>query len=304
MPGVPPSVRSLPITVSQSAVSSAGRSASLTTRCRQRPERSTRPEAGHVTTAPLSTPARSRRRLSAPCGCCTSTLAQAVSARFWSSPGSTTQPCGAAAMAINRSRVAGAVPVEPAATITPCGGASVHCSASRRSSRTRRALTSITPSAASRCGQSASAASRNRRETCQCSAISASTRSASPASTVTSSICRPSRNPARASAISSAAAAVSSRPDNRSQWLAARRVSSNRRFSGSIAAGRSSARSPGSKGGSPPSRSPSGRIRGGSMARPPATCTKASARARAPRRVGVSTRACDNASGPCGANTS
>jgi len=68
--------------------------------------------------------------------------------------------------------------------------------------------------------------------------------------------------------------------------------------------GRSSARSPGSNGGSPSSRSPSGLICGGRTALPPAAETKASARARAPLRVGVSTVACDSASGPSGLSAS
>ena len=303
-PSLAPSFRSDAITCSQSAVSSAGRRASLTIRRRQRPADSALIEAGQRSTSPLRTFAWSSSRRSAPCGCCTSTLAQALSARFWSRPGSTTQPRGAWATAISSSRVALAVPVEPAATSTPFGGLAVHTAARRRSSRTRRSLTSTTPSCSNRFGQALSAASRKPRETCQCSASSASTRPASRSPTSTSSICRPSRKRPRASASSRAAEAVLRPPGSSGSSSATSRVSSNRRRSGSIAASRSSARSPGSNGGSPSSRSPRGRSCGGRIARPSATPTKASASARAPRRVGVSTTASAKASGPRGAKAS
>jgi hypothetical protein len=303
-PSLIPSSRSWSMALSQSAVASAGRSASLTSRRRQRPWLEKRAEAGQVATALRFTPARISSRRMAPCGCCSSTLIQASSARLSSRPGSTTQPCGASAMTRSRSAVAGAVPVEPAATSTPCGGLWVQASASRRNSRTRRSDTSTTPSSASRRGQARSAASRKSRDSRQCSARSASTSSASRSPASISSICRLSKKPARASPSSRAAEAEISRPRSRWRWSLTRRVSSNRRFSGSMAVGRSRERSPGSNGGSPSSRSPSGRICGGSTARPSAATTKASASARAPRRVGVSTVACDRASGPSGARAS
>ena len=187
----------------------------------------------------------------APCGCCSPTSAQASSERPSSRPGSTTHPCGASAITFRRAAVAGAVPVEPAATSTPCGGWSVQAWARRLRSFTRRSLTSRTPSPASRFGHSLSAISRNRRDTRQWSARSASTRLASFSNGSSSSICRLSRKWPSASAISRAEVAVlRSRPSSRSlSGRSARRVSSKRkRFRGSIAAPRSNAKSPGSKG--------------------------------------------------------
>ncbi len=293
------------MTCSQSFVWSAGRSASLITRPRAYPARSSVLDTGQTETDSRSVTASSSRFFRAPCGCCGSTSAQASGANSASSPGKTTQPCGAWAIATSRPRVAGAVPVEPAAMTACCGGRSHQASASRFRRATRRAPTSTTPRSASRSGQRSSALCRNRRLNCQCSARSASTRSPRRSAASTSSICRLSRKPPRASPNSRAAAAVGSpRFGSVGQSSATSRVSSNRRRRGSIAAGRSRARSPGSKGGSPASRSPRGRICGGRTARPPVARTKASASARAPRRVGVRTRACESASGPCGPSAS
>ena len=301
-PSVWPSARRFSMTVSQSAVRSAGRRASLITRRRQRPRESKLCEAGQGMTSVRVMPARVSRRFIAPCGCCSPTSSQASAARLSSRPGSTTAPWGAWAITRSRSAVAGAVPVEPAAISTPCGGFCVQVSASRRSRATRRPVVSTRPMSASRLGHSFRAVSRKWRLTCQCSARSALTRSASP-SPGTSSICRLSRKPPKASANSSAAEASRSRPSARSFSLTSR-VSSKRRCSGAMAAGRSTARSPGSNGGSPSSRSPSGRICGGSTAAPPPAAMKASASERAPRRVGVRITAWDSASGPSGMSAS
>ena len=197
------------------------------------------------------------------------------------------------------------MPVDPAATSTPCGGDWIQRSASRSSNRTRRWLTSTTPRASRRTGQSVSALSRKLRDTSQWAASSAtSTRPASRPPISTPSICRPSRKLPRASASSSAAEAEESPAGTSSLSSATNRVSSNRRLNGSMAAGRSRARSPGSNGASPASRSPSGRIWGGITALPPETLMKASAKARTPRRVGVSTTTSARASGPSGESAS
>ena len=63
-------------------------------------------------------------------------------------------------------------------------------------------------------------------------------------------------------------------------------ASSNRRLEGLMAEGRREAMSPGSKGGSSSSRSPSARTCGSNRARPGAAARNASASARADRRVG------------------
>ena len=296
-PSLAPSAFSVSICCSQSAVASAGLSASLTIRRRQRPRASPGLAGDQGLTAPRSTPAWARRRFIAPCGCWSPTSSQAGSARSWSRPGRMTRPCGAPETTESRAAVAGVDPVEPAAMRTPAGGLMAQLSASARVRATRRAATSIRPSSCRRSGQALTAKPRNSAETCQWRAISAATQSAGGASGQASSISTPSRNLPRASASSRAAVASSERP-TRGAFSATSRASSKRRRQGEMAGGRSSAMSPGSKGGSPSSRSPRARICGSRSARPPPTSTKASARPRAARREGTSTTASASACGP------
>ena len=299
-PPVSPSSRSRSIWVSQSAVESGGRRASLISRRRQRPAGSRVAAESHARTALRSMPARVSNRFIVPCGWDSPTSRQASSARSTSSPGSTTAPRGAAAMADSRSAPAGAEPVEPAAIITSAGGWSRQRSASRRISATRRAATSIIPSSASRRGQCPVAIFRNAADNCQWRASSPSTRASTASGSSRSSIWQASRKAARASASSRAEPA--SRRRSSSDWCSATRpASSKRRRSGEIAGGRSRARSPASNGGSPSSRSPRARTCGRIIARAPAAFRKASARSRAERRVGSSTTASASASGPSGA---
>ncbi len=124
-----------------------------------------------------------------------------------SSPGSTTHPKGLAAVTSSSAAREGAALATPAITTGRCGGATRHCSARLRSSRVRRAATSISPSSASRAGQAVVAISRNSAEARQCRARSPSTSPATRPGSSTSSICTESRNPASASASSNAAAA-------------------------------------------------------------------------------------------------
>jgi hypothetical protein len=197
--------------------------------------------------------------------------------------------------------VAGAVPVEPAATSTSVGGFSAHCFSRARRSFTRRSETSIRPSASRRCGQAVSTPFRKRAETCQCWARSPSARPSSRSANRTSSIWQLSRKSDKALASSSAWTGPGLK-DSLSPWSTTSRASSKRRRREEMAGGKSRDSSPGSNGGSPSSRSPSGRICGSSSARPPPTARKASARARAPRRVGVRTVARGRASGPSGSS--
>ena len=298
-PSAAPSALSLAIWPSQSSVASAGRRASLMIRRRQRPSPSPGEGGDHKPTSPRSTPAKASSRFIAPCGCCSPTFRQASSARSWSRPGNTTAPCGASAMAVSRAAAAGAVPVDPAATMTPGGGLSRHRLPSARSRATRRAVTSVRPSSFKRAGQASTAKRRKSAEISQCLAISRSTQPSRDLSGAASSISTLSRKPASASASSRAPAASRLRSSLSDAPLTSR-ASSNRRRQGEMAGGRSRAMSPGSNGGSPSSRSPSARTCGGSSAFSDPTFRKASTRARAPRRVGVSTTASDRASGPSG----
>jgi len=111
---------------------------------------------------------------------------------------------GARATAPSTVAAAGTVPVDPAAITGKAGGRSSHASASRFSSVTRRTAGSLRPSSSSRRGHASTATARKAAVERQCSARSASTRSATRPGSATSSIWQESRNAASASAISSA----------------------------------------------------------------------------------------------------
>ena len=250
---------------SQSAVASAGRSASLISRRRQRPRASpAAPRQGR--TAPRSTPARPAGASAPPCGCWSSTSSQASSARLEVEARQHDRPFGA-----------------PAITVSSVGGGRRSCRSSRRRSAApcggvasqllgQRAQQPHAPRASRPSGRARPAAPARRSAPASGTSaetlpvlgqlagdqVDRSARAARPPRSRTLS-----RKRASASASSSAPAASSARP---SAWsfAATRPASSKRRRQGEIAGGRSSARSPGSNGGSPSSRSPSARICGSS----------------------------------------
>ena len=229
---------------------------------------------------------------SAPCGCCSSTCAQASSARPSSRPGRTTRPAAGRRWRSAGRRWPGRVPVEPAAISTPCGGSLAPLLAPGACSSSHAAGGDV---GQAQLGQPLRPGGEHglagsRAETCQCRARSPSTRVVEPAASVDlldlqaveEGAQRRRPSPAPAGGVETAAEQVALLGDQARQFEAP--PPGRDRPAAGPAPGRPARTAARPRRGRP--------ARGSAAAAgpaPPAAATKASARARAPRRVGVRT---------------